>query len=268
MDKLDYISVDKYFWLRFNENYISIGFYGLPSDIHLTVSYHRNDTNINLHLTKNVETNDRKPKIEICRIEKNLLQETLQVGLNTLLSNIVEPIDTNTLEKNDMSPEYIAMDQIDEKTENAILNLFKKDEDYEIKKKRRLKIITDMETKFKQISETPEFVELYRTRTQLLDRSTKQLESGVIVTSGESFVAMKIGDNWYKFRDKIDICILLKGIVQRQTVTAIKWRFKKSLEIIRQAKTYADTAEYDMKRIVLEKPSINTPDKEVINQKF
>jgi hypothetical protein len=80
MDKLDYISIDKFFWLRFNENFISFGFYGLPSDIHLTVSYHANDTHVNFHLTKNIETADRKPKIEICRIEKSLLEETIKAG--------------------------------------------------------------------------------------------------------------------------------------------------------------------------------------------
>jgi hypothetical protein len=168
-----------------------------------------------------------------------------------MISNTMEPVDIKPLESDQMSPKYLSVDQIDEETEKAVLNSFKKNEDYKIKQKRRIKIITDIETKFKQIAETPEFGELYRTKTKPLESSTKQLESGIVVSSGESFAGMKIGDNWHKFKDEVDLYLLLKGIVHRQTISTLKWRFKKSIEIIKRAKSYADTEEYDKKSIVL-----------------
>jgi hypothetical protein len=257
LDKLDYISVDNYFWIRFNENFISLGTHEQKSDIHLTISYHTNDTHVNLHLSKNIETGDRKPKIEICRINKGLLDETIKVGLNTLLSNILERIDVDSFKSNDENLEYMSMDEVDESTERLFLNSFKEDEDYKIKQKRRLKIATDIETKFKQISERPEFEEMFKTKTKPLESSTNQIEAGVIMTSGTSFSAMKIGDNWYKFRDNVDVYSLLSGIVERQTIARLKWRFKKSVILIKRAKSYEDTKEYDMKKVVLEKPANN-----------
>ena len=75
--------------------------------------------------------------------------------------------------------------------------------------------------------------------------------SSIKSSSGESFAGMKIGDTWHKFKDEVDLYLLLKGIVHRQTISTLKWRFKKFIEIIKRVKSYSDTEEYDKKSIVL-----------------
>ena len=249
-DKLDYISVDKYFWIQFNANFISFGLHGVQSNIHLTVSYNIENPDINLHLTKNVADPDNKPKIEIFRINKELLEETIKNRFELLLSNIFVQVDTKSQNE---KPEYVSMDEIQEETERIIINSFTEN-DYK-RKKRKLKIKADLETKFQQLSENPNFKEFYKTKRRPLDTSDKSLQSGFIMTSENSFAAIKIDDRWYKFRDEQNINGLLKGIVDSETVTRIKWRFKRALILLKISQTFQDTELENRKSIVLKKPS-------------
>lgn len=253
-EKLDYISVDKYFWIQFNENFISFGLDGLPNDIHLTVSYNNDKPDINFHLTKNTEDKNNKPKIEIFRINKELLEQTLKERYFTLLSNIVEPVDITTL-TDGTTLEYISTKEIEEKSEKTIFNSFT-DKDYKLKK-RRLKIKTDIEKKFNEISSNLTLQELYKTMRKPLDSSTEPLESGIIVTSTDSISAIKILGSWYKFRDKVELSDLFKGIIEPMTITRLRRRFKESIIRLKTAKTFADTETENKKSIVLQRPAAN-----------
>jgi hypothetical protein len=204
-------------------------------------------------LTKNTEDKNNKPKIEIFRINKELLEQTFKERYFTLLSNILEPVNTSVL-TDGTTPEYISTKDIEEKGEKTILNSFT-DKDYQIKRKRRLKIKTDLEKKLSEISENTELQELYKTMRKPLDSSTEFLEGGIIVTPTDSTIAaIKIFGSWYRFRDKIELNELFKGIIEPTTITRLKQRFDESLTVIKEARTFADTETENKKSIVLQKP--------------
>lgn len=251
-DKIDYISIDNCFWIQFNKKYVSFGLRDLPSDIHLTISYNPDLPDINFHLTKNTSNQSNKPKIEIFRISKNLLELTFERGFLTFLFNMVEPIDTSVV-TDGSNFGYISTNEIESKSEEVVLSSFKEG-DYQIKKKRRLKITSNIEERFNELSRKQELQELYKTMIKPLNNSMELMDSGIVTSATDSIVGIKLFGTWYKFRDKVELSELFNGLVEQRTIKQLKRRFKESIIKLRTAESFSDTEDENKRSIVLVGP--------------
>jgi hypothetical protein len=90
---IDYISLGGLGWAHFRAQLIAFGHARLPTDVHFTISYDRRSEDVNFHLTRNVHGNEKKPKISIACINKELLDKLQARIAQTVFSKLFLPLD-------------------------------------------------------------------------------------------------------------------------------------------------------------------------------
>lgn len=81
------------FWMsRISEKVTSFWFKGLSKDLHFSISHRPGDLYWNLHLTKNIDNSNDKPKITICKISTENLATNFEQTCQYLLSQMLEPL--------------------------------------------------------------------------------------------------------------------------------------------------------------------------------
>jgi hypothetical protein len=246
LDRLEYFSLKDNLWIQFSKNYISVGLPQLEKDIHLTISFHQDDKDINLHLTKNSSDSTNKPKVEICRIDKKLLEVTVEETIGILIHNVIEPLNCHA------DSVYVSMEDIQTQTEQVIPKLFNAD-DYSVKNKRKLKVKANLIDKITSISEMEDFKNLYyEAKRKPITESSSQMESGIILNEGDPIPALKFSNGWYKLRELTSFTDLLKAIVDDRTINGLKMRFKRALVVVKRSETFGDTEPENRRSIRLQ----------------
>jgi hypothetical protein len=152
-DKIDHISINDFFWIKFAPQMINFGFQGLPKSIHYTIAFSDKSSDINFHVTKETQDPKNKPKIEIVRMDKKLLQEWFEKILPKLsisfLNNLLQPLDIVELkERHNDNLGFISFESLKNTneyllTEQKLIDSFK--EISRVRKKTRLKVEGNIE---------------------------------------------------------------------------------------------------------------------------
>lgn len=247
---IDSFSFKDLFWIQFNENRISIESPLLPKNVHLTIAYNSDSPDVNVHLSKNTSVPETKPKVEIIRISKTLLDGTLRNKIFTFIFNLIEPVNLEEQEFSGQSVHYIAQEDIQDEGEKILLGSFSKS-DYRIKKK-KLSVKVNLAEKLEELGRSQQLQSLYKSKLKPSSASINTLEAGMTVLENRCIAVMKIFGKWYKLKDDYTIHSVLKGIVSAETLTNIERHFKESLLVIGKAKTNADTELQNKKSIRLQ----------------
>jgi hypothetical protein len=242
------------FWLTVNETHMSLGTEQLPSDVHVTISYHPNDEFINLHLTRNGKDIDpsNKPKIAIVKINKKELEDLFPFIAKRMLSIVLRRVDDGEFKKQFRRLIFIHGNAKRNKNYPAVekrtINVFKKISKL-TRHKTKIEIKGDIDTVFERIEDIEAFHNWAFPRLQMIARLQKKYSSGVIAIADESTQFLKINRNWYQlnnpsFRD------ILFAILPLHVVKSILSHYENALEKIQLCNTYDESKEYD-KPIVL-----------------
>ncbi|HLP38938.1 hypothetical protein [Lacibacter sp.] len=247
---IDYLSVEDLGWVHFKTQLISFGHHGLPPDVHFTISYDSRSEDINFHLTRNVPTNENKPKIAIACINKELLNK-LQIPIaETILGKLLLPLDIKFLRsKYGRRLYYLSFADLEQDSrkvdiEVKITNEFKKIS--AVKRRTRLKINSPTETVLKSMFLTAKM------RNLLLDnlnRFPKQFSSttgtGFLLTGKTIVPFIRIDQNWYRINDRMNPIDLFLAWIDTSTRKELVAKFTESISFIKTAETYKDTEPYD-----------------------
>jgi hypothetical protein len=150
MSEINSISINEVFWVRFESHSINLGFKGLPLHVHFTISFSPKSDDINFHITKNNGTENDKPKIEILRINKQILEEDAEKLSLKLLFRVLEEIPFSEIDSAYFLPIGDNNSDTSKLVENKMHEKFK--DSMEMKGKKKLKMTGDLENKFKEFA--------------------------------------------------------------------------------------------------------------------
>ncbi len=257
MKSINSISVNDILWVRFEKYQINFRFGNVPSDIHFTIAFNDRNLDVNLHITRNVGDPNNKPKIEIARISKKILTEDVSLISKILIGSIVETIDIDKLIKENSDAivffPYDTFEQEDIKSlvEQNLLEVF--DGKWRIKEKSKLKIETDIGDSIEAFSKSHKINEIIFDNLFELDGLyDKPIEAGSIITNQDEISVIRIDDNWFKFKEDIEIIDILTAFVGKDIADYLVFYTKKSIEVIKSAMSWEDTKVYN-RPIILER---------------
>src|SRR6185503_17889943 len=99
MTAINHISIKDTFWCKIEEYLISFGYKQLPSSVHFTIAFNKESKDVNFHITKNIGEKTLKPKIEIVRIDKNILRQVYPKLLKLAIRRMLATIDLEELQE-------------------------------------------------------------------------------------------------------------------------------------------------------------------------
>lgn len=247
---IDYLSVEDLGWAHFKTQLVSFGHHGLPPDVHFTISYDRRSEDINFHLTRNVPTNENKPKIAIACINKDLLNK-LQVPIaQTVLGKLFLPLDIKFIRsKYGRRLFYLSFSDIEQdnrkmEIEAKITNDLKKISS--IKRKTRLKINSPNETVLKSMFLTAKMRNLLLDNLKKLPKQfSNTTDTGFLLAGKTTVPFIRVDHNWYRINDQVNPIDLFLAWIDTSIRKELVAKFTESISFIKTAETYKDTEPYD-----------------------
>ncbi len=231
-------------WIQFKPHLISFRFKGIPTNIHFTISFNKNSDFINLHLTKNnkLNENESKPKIEILRLRKNDLNELTPQFIYFFINQMLEKIDILTLNTTDY--QFLPLDIFDTKEDDSykkmIIENFK--DISNIKRKNRLKIKGDIESKVVDLATDDYILEIIENKMTNLESLKDDIVRGgmYIKDNGEILNLIKIHNEWFELNLNLKPTEILSKIFGEDYSNYLIKYTKESLINIEKTNNYED----------------------------
>jgi hypothetical protein len=244
-ESINSFSAAELFWIRFTERVISLGFAELPQDVHFSIAFNKESSEVNLHVTRNTGDQGNKPKIEIVRIGKQTLQTLAQPIVTALFSQILEPIIFKTWERKskyyyeDIHVLLLSMNELDNNTqiEKVLKDAFQKISKI---KRRRLTLKGDIESTLNDVIKNPEIQHIFKNkRVQRLPRRLFQETSfGYLISHQFSGLALFNNGQWHAIRDDHSLSRLLHSCMDSALVKSIIFKTLMAIARISKADSY------------------------------
>jgi hypothetical protein len=238
----NHLSVEGLFWAKITHNQIGFGLNNLPENVHFTIAFNASSPDINLHVTKNTR-NESKPKVEIFRIDKKLLEE-LALGITKrLMFSLLEPFDVANL----IGTEYISFTKAEQsdahpEVERLVKERFKSIT--KIKQKTRVKV-GSIEEAFPDFPESEKIIGYFNNSTYALpEKPTLSAEVGMLMGEQQVLI-IGLEGKWYKYKTDLQIRELLTGVFGEELSKQLILRTKKAIVRVRNAESYLDTQVHD-----------------------
>lgn len=245
------------FWIQLTEDRITIESPFLPAKVHLTLAYNSSSDFVNLHWSKNIGEKEKKPKVEIFKINKVLMQEVFMENFYQFIYNLTEPIPGEHLvDEGGKQVDYVSLDDIESEGEKILIGSFTKSDYDIIPKDQKLRVTADLTGKFQTIATNDTLIQLWKSNLKPISSSNKDLEVGVMSAGGNSIAAMKLFGSWYRLKEEHSLESVLRGIVSPATIQQIKKQFLHGLAVIKDACTNEDTQEQNKKSVILQRPVV------------
>jgi hypothetical protein len=241
---LDYFKVEGLFWVHFQKHRISFWVKGFPEELHYTIAFNDESRYVNLHISKNCS--DPKPRITVVYAEKKLLEELIPLIIEILLKGLIEPINIQSFLK-DGTATFISNSKIKRSRsytlfEKRLIEHFRPIT--EIKRRKRLKIVGEIETHLEQFIQNGDNSRLI-TRLAIDDRLSNNTDTVIHHADGTTQAyAFRTGGKWYRFGDTKPMEMLRKFMVP-ELPEKIFFYLKRSIVVVRDAKSYQDTEPFN-----------------------
>lgn len=248
MQDLTKISFEGGLMIRFTDNVVNLWYEGLPEDVHFSLSINKSSTDINFHVTREVDNPGNKPKNRVFVIARNICDDLVNDIGRHLLHETLSEINIAEL-KGTVSPRFISHSSIEKSNfylsvEKEIMQLVPNFIKYRGKKELRIKNnVADELEKF-----TPNelaFIELYNTSLELIDIHIPGIQSGIIVTEESIYSVIHSNGKWYVQNNNITIDNLLISFFGEKLARQMFYRTKKAIVIVRNANSYAEVKQLD-----------------------
>jgi hypothetical protein len=240
---LNTVSINKDLWFQFLEDRLSFRYIGLPDDIHITISFNPNSPDINLHVSRNLDV-ENKPKVEVMRINKELLNEFQQnIGLS-IFNSMLEPLPLKPYHLYSEKCGYFPWDVLNvQPVQNAFEdNLVKSFRPVSrMKGKKKFKIEGDLAQSFETLTSSAYLDNVMLKNIRPVPKVHKtRTEGGIMLFKNKSFMVIRIFDAWYKVRDEITIFRMLSSIIKPEILQKLTINLKKAIVRTRSANTYEE----------------------------
>lgn len=247
------VSIGDLFWFKVTSNLFNFGpKLGLQQDIHFSVSIPENNQYANFHLTRNIGEPKNKPQITICKIHKQELDKLAEVVAFRFYKSLLEPVNLQDL-KYELGGviEYIPYQSLqDNKTEEQVRNIFSNGLKNDIGLKRkgtRFELRSGFEDRLEQMVLSPEMVSIVEESiVELKDNPDRTTGGGMVITSEGTIQLLFWNGQWYKMNFDHKPFDLFCSIVANDTLAhLLREKMSKAIEILKWAKTYQDTQQFD-----------------------
>jgi hypothetical protein len=237
------------FWFRFNENAVSFGSSMLPKEMHYTISYHPNDSFINLHVTKNTNDQKNKPQIKIVRISKEDAIKYTDNITRRLLGNMLKPFDiTEFKRRNRNKIRFLPFDALKDSPDGKVLEgkLTEAFMPITNKKKSRVKIKGNIGETLENLATSKEYLKRIGKNIRPIPKRHKTLvEGGTLVSRNESISVIRRGDQWFEVLTQNQFSSLIEIITTKDISRVVLGRAKMAMVKLREAKVYQDVEKYN-----------------------
>lgn len=245
----DYFSVDDAFWFQFKSHLFTFGTKMLPKGIHLTISFHPNNTRVNFHVTNNKGDQANKPKITIVEIEKATLAQVSESLIKKMLGSMYKPFDFRqfTLDNRNkvgfisftsiQESEYGK--QMEEGIKNALLPITT------FSRKTRVKLKGDIVGQLRGLLETKQQLKQLEKQIVVVRHIPKGDLSGILISKRGSKVVMRVNDRWLEFKPLENLNEFLQLVLGKEHAETLMTRYKNAIKIVLKAKTYQEVEKYD-----------------------
>lgn len=252
MEQLSKISVQEYFWVRVQQHQLNFGYKGLPPDVHFTIAYNHNSSNVNLHLTRNVPDVELhlRPRIDIAIISKLDLDKFGKDVPLRMLRLMLEPFDIAAFKaKHGNEIGFLSYEGIGKGDEYALIRKKLSDDFKQIAKPRGkagIKVhgpIIETMVNFSTSKEMQDYV--FNNTVELPDHFEKRVDGGMLFTSHEVVHVIRDSEHWFKIRENISPLLFLQAFVKPMAAKRIINYINQSVVRIESANTILDTACYN-----------------------
>lgn len=234
------LSINGIFWIQVSQERVSIASNYIDKEIHATIAFNKSSADINLHLTRNINTIEGKPKIELIRLSKKDFEQLIEPLAFTYISSIIEYFDIHVI---DYKKGYFLPhnEQASEQDAEMFAEEFK--DDLQIKRRSRVKINTNVVEKFKDVSQNDTFKQRYLSR--LKEFCPNCDKCGTLHLEGESFFLLKINNLWYKIKNDLDPLTILKKFMDEMSINYLIDYIKNSSDIIKTLNNYKEAKSFN-----------------------
>jgi hypothetical protein len=245
--KLDYFSIENFGWINIRPHLISFGLNLLPNDIHFTIGFDERLSDINLHLTKNVNDKENKPHIKLVVIDKKLFEEIVPEIASKLLYSFLTPISIDELKTKCNEIGFLSFDKLEHfegYSFNELLENYK--ENLKKVSSRKLKIKKEVQNDLLNfVTDETYQNKIFDLIDELPIEFEKSIDGGIIITNENVIQVIRINDVWYTFNLDLNPMDILKAIVEPKLAEFLVERTKSFIEIIKNCNTYSDTEKYN-----------------------
>ncbi len=231
------------FWFKVTPNFITFGSKDLPDKVHVTVAFNgNNDTEINLHISKNTPAKD-KPKITVATVKKSDLDDVFPFIGKAMLSCILTRVD------------HVEFKKIYDNFH--IINNSRKKRSREIEKQlirifKPISRLTKNRTKLEirgSLNDTFDSFQKGLSMKKFVPDSMefgvqKKIKSGLVAFQDAENYYIKIDGRWFKM-NSFTINGILISILGRALANVVIEHFYRSLNRIQSCKSYSDSREFD-----------------------
>jgi hypothetical protein len=243
MQDLTKISLEGKLMFRFTDNVLNLWYEGLPKDVHFSLSINENISNINLHITREVNNPGNKPKYEIFVIDRKICDDIGNDFGRYILHKTLIEFDVSKL-NSELAPKFISHDNmkeqdfyfsIEEQLTQAASNFLK----YKGRKELRVKnnAVDELE---KLTPDESAFIELYNAASEIAEVSDENIQSGIIITDKNSYSVIYYYGKCYLPNNNITLNDLMIGFCGEKLTKQLFYRIKKGIVIVRNANSFEE----------------------------
>ena len=241
-------SFNDQFWAWFSLHLISFSFAGMQKDVHFSVSFNKNSSDLNLHLTRNTNNPENKPKIEVARISKKDLSVISGYLPDILFKRLLTPICFKRFgrRKNNYhyGTSYLPLDNLEE---NVIGSLVQKElEQLILIRKKRLKLHSNFEshltTAFKERNVGDQILGKIKWLPVKLQHKNM---SAFIISNQFTGCALYISGKWYALRQDINLKELFCDVMPKHLSESLYFKILMAYTRICNCSTQEDSTPYN-----------------------
>lgn len=243
MQDLNKIVFEEKLMFRFTENVINLWFEGLPKDVHFSLSFNKENPDINFHITREVDNPGNKPKYEVFVIARDICDDIGNDFGRYILYKTLNEFDVVKLNST-IVPRFISHDSIkesgfyfsvEEQLTVSASNFLK------YRGKKELRIKTNAVNELEKLTQDElAFIELYEAAPEILEMNNETTQSGIIITDKDVHSVIYQNGKWYLPNNDFSLEDLLIGFCGEKLARELFYRMKKGITIVRKANSFAE----------------------------
>jgi hypothetical protein len=227
---------------------------GLPKGVHLSLSYSPNDAYINLHVTKNAESQTNKPKVEIARVAKKEAEGIFRPIFQAVFDNLFVPFDMRPYQvgqlRSNWGARYISIMRLKNKrgyreVKRHFTPTFKK---YAERKAggKTLMIAKGIEQALFERVDMPAIVDFFFDQLKRIPtRFPAGADFGMLLAKDKYAFLMRFNNRWFKLQENPDPSVAFRECLKPGVYQTLVDQTLMAIEVVSKATTYDETKPYD-----------------------
>lgn len=249
---INHITVEGIGWIRSSLNVTSFGWAALPGKVHLSVSHVMNDSYINLHVTKNDGLQTNKPKIEICRIDRELLNELMHSFALHSFNAKFEQFNLDAFRRKRKGTPPALFSTLGKLKKPGNRFIFEKEFidvclDYlTVKKKKKLRISKNIGKGLLAFTTAKQHLEILARRFAKIPGKISFKHRQAFLISGNDFYFLtRVNGEWYRTKELSNPLEILQSCIGRSLSNQLAEKIQDAIGKVANAEVYQDVEKDD-----------------------